>query len=560
MKVTPTVEAPEIEATELDTAAAPIDPDNHSPEAEDQQGIAQVPSPEPTLVQDWTPFSESIIWDLQRAYFEERGTEAWRQGEVPHYVTTNPRQAHAYAEMIMALRRDHRRLHPESSDPIHIMELGSGSGKMAYFMLRRLEELCEDEDIAITEFRYVLTDFTQRNVEFWKVHPRLAKYVEQEILEMARFDVTQPGPLHLQISDTEWGPGQLDSPVVVIANYLWDSIPQELLFISKGEAQAVNVNFSVVGEPALMGPKMLLECGEMDYALAPKAPAWMSSPLLKPLLAQYAATVPQGWTLFPASAIRCLSWLRTLSPRGLLLLTADKGAHELSGVISPAPPSWANHGSISLNVNYHALTQHCAAQGGISFFPDHPYFSVNTGCLLLLDKAADHVKTIRATHKFLNDNGPDTYFTVYKCVRTHLDTVQFRDIAAALRLSLFDSHQLNVYVPRIAALLPSLTAEEASDLLRLLHLCWDNYYPLAEGLDLATSLGSICYAIDAYEWALYYFSQSTDIYGAYTGTFFNMAVCHHMLGDADHAVPLLKQVVAHDPDNAQAVELLRGYE
>ncbi|MFN8395696.1 MAG: hypothetical protein U0176_13745 [Bacteroidia bacterium] len=526
------------------------------------QGSVEEPidqSPPPTLLQDWTAFSESIIWDLQRAYFEERGTEAWRQGEVPHYVTTNPRQANAYAEMIMALRRDHRRLHPKSSSPIHILELGSGTGKMAYYMLRRLEQLCEDEGISLNEFRYVLSDFTQRNVEFWKVHPRFSNYIDMQVLDIARFDVTQPGPLHLQISDTEWGPGQLDSPVVVIANYLWDSIPQELVYVANGETQAVHVMVNVVGEPALMGPAMLLEKAELDYALAPKAPTWMSSPLLKPLLAQYAVSVPQGWTLFPASAIRCLSWLRALSPQGLMLLTADKGAHDLQGAVHPYPPTFANHGSISLNVNYHAMSKYCEGQGGISFFPEHPYFSVNTGCLLLLEQTQNYAATLRATHKFLDESGPDTYFTVYKCIRTHLDTIQFRDIAAALRLSLFDSHQLNIYIPRIAALLPNLTPQESSDLLRILNRCWENYFPLAEGIDLATGIGSICYALDAYEWALYYFSQSTDIYGAYTGTFFNMAVCHHMQGDTENAVPLLQQVVAHDPDNAQAVELLRGY-
>ncbi len=52
-----------------------------------------------------TSLSRSILWDLQAAYFAERGIDAWRQGEVPHYVTSNPTIAAAYAEIVFAFRR-----------------------------------------------------------------------------------------------------------------------------------------------------------------------------------------------------------------------------------------------------------------------------------------------------------------------------------------------------------------------------------------------------------------------------------------------------------------------
>ena len=69
----------------------------------------------------------------------------------------------------------------------------------------------------------------------------------------------------------------------------------------------------------------------------------------------------------------------------------------------------------------------------------------------------------------------------------------------------------------------------------------------------------MCYALDAYAEALFYFGHSTGIYGGYTGTYYNMAVCHHMLGNAAHAVALLEKVVLHDPGNAEAQALLAEY-
>lgn len=46
-------------------------------------------------------FSEAPIWSLQRKYYEDAGLEAWRNDQVPQYITSNPATAIAYAEMIL---------------------------------------------------------------------------------------------------------------------------------------------------------------------------------------------------------------------------------------------------------------------------------------------------------------------------------------------------------------------------------------------------------------------------------------------------------------------------
>src|SRR3954463_3769802 len=106
------------------------------------------------------PFASSLIWQLQHRYFAERGVEAWRQGEVPHYVTSNLTIANAYAEIVLALRRDRERLFPgeQGKEPLTIVELGAGSGRFAFHFLKRLAALCADAEVAPETFRYVLTD------------------------------------------------------------------------------------------------------------------------------------------------------------------------------------------------------------------------------------------------------------------------------------------------------------------------------------------------------------------------------------------------------------------
>src|SRR5689334_19486866 len=99
------------------------------------------------LVEKQQVFSNSLIWDLQQYYFAAKGVEAWRQDEVPHYVTSNPTVANSYAEVVFAFLRDQNRLTP-GDEPLYLCELGAGSGRFAFHFLKRLARLCEQSGLA----------------------------------------------------------------------------------------------------------------------------------------------------------------------------------------------------------------------------------------------------------------------------------------------------------------------------------------------------------------------------------------------------------------------------
>ena len=44
----------------------------------------------PTVVEAEQPLSRSLVWALQRRYFERAGISAWSNAAIPHYVTSNP--------------------------------------------------------------------------------------------------------------------------------------------------------------------------------------------------------------------------------------------------------------------------------------------------------------------------------------------------------------------------------------------------------------------------------------------------------------------------------------
>src|SRR5262245_35207478 len=86
--------------------------------------------------------SRSVLWGLQPRFYERQGMAAWSEGIVPHHVTCNPYLARAYARVVLGFVRDWRdRLDP--SQPVYIVELGAGSGRLAFHLLRQLTPMLE---------------------------------------------------------------------------------------------------------------------------------------------------------------------------------------------------------------------------------------------------------------------------------------------------------------------------------------------------------------------------------------------------------------------------------
>ena len=122
----------------------------------------------PVTLDEGKPLSKSILWKLQRNFFEGQGIEAWRQGTVPHYITSNPFIASAYAKVVFGFIRDCRVVKGDStndsftpldpSQPIYILELGSGSGRFAYHFLKKFLGFYTRSVLKDTTFKYVMTD------------------------------------------------------------------------------------------------------------------------------------------------------------------------------------------------------------------------------------------------------------------------------------------------------------------------------------------------------------------------------------------------------------------
>jgi len=514
------------------------------------------------LIAEAQPFAQSLLWDIQQAYYADKGIQAWREDELPHYVTSNPTVASSYAEIVLACWRDQQRLAAGSKtgdEPLYICELGSGSGRFAYHFLRRLTRLCEQTGVSPTSFCYVLTDVVERTLAFWRRHPRFQAYFERGMLDLAFFDVNQSDRLQLQQSGRTIAAGSLERPLVAVANYLFDSIPQELFYFDDQRGYQCLVSLLTEEDPKTLPMDQLVAHLQVKYDYQELTEAPYPEPYLQQLLETYRHELTDTHLLFPVAGLRCLENLKALSKKGLLLLSADKGSHRFSDLRGRKPPTVVSHdGCFSLSVNYHAFKACCEQSGGLALFPNH-YHHLNVGYLLLLDEAENYTETRGAYQRHVQEFGPDEFYSISKHARQNITEMSTRDVLAYLRLSYYDAHLFTHYQPRLLALIPELGFRDREALIDAVDKVWDMYFPLGEKQDLACDIANLLCEMEQYARALIYFERSIQIYGEHTGALYSMAVCYRSLEQHQQAKTMLQNVVERDPDNHQARTLLAEY-
>lgn len=501
------------------------------------------------------PFAESVLWQLQTRYFANRGVEAWSCAEVPFYITSNPTIANSYAQVVWAFRQDRQRL-ASSEMSLTICELGGGSGAFAFFFIRRMIELCRQAGVEPANvFRYVLTDAADANLAGWRRHPLFSDWLVSGLLDIAHFDITRDHALTLQISGQSLD--RLAEPLVVIANYLFDSIPQDLFYLKEGRSRRCLLSLALDQDPSQFDEAQWMEEADYQFHYETISSQPYDDPALSALFAHYLAALTDTHVLVPAPGWHGLQRLAALFQNGMLLLAADKGPATLEALDRQSVPYIQSHGSVSLPVNIHAFRWLAAHNGGDSLATSDADRKFTIFALLQLPDSARYQATRAAFAQHVEETSPGDFCTVSRVLRKTADQMTIEDILAYMRLGRYDSHQFKFFLPRLAALADEMTEEEKAAVAETVEKVWAAYFPLGEEFDLAYHLGCLLYEMDYYPEALRHFSCSQNIYGAYTGTLFNIASCHWMMGSAEQAAPLLERLLQADNENVEARELLQ---
>ena len=507
--------------------------------------------------------SASLLWRLQRRFFAERGAAAWSTGTVPSYITSNGWIANAYARVVLGWLRDAAAGQLDPGQPVHIVELGCGSGRFGYLFLHRLLDLVRRTPLRDVRIRYVFTDFTESNLAALRDHPSLRPFLEQGLVDFALYDAGADLEIRLERSGEALTPQTLRNPLVVLANYVFDGIPQDAFTVRGGRLFETLVTASAPETaPGLTDPNdpALLPYLRLDWEEIPATASPYGNPALDRILEGYLASDPitDGTTLlFPVAALRCAGNLARLSGGRLLLLSGDKGYSREEQLAGRGRPELAVHGSFSLMVNHHALGQWFLGEGGGFLRTTHLHSSLDiVAGLLGCEGGAQGVETALAFDEAIERMGPDDFFQLKKIMDDRSASLSLEQLLAWLRLSGWDA---NILLRCFPALMKH--AGSAPDLLRheiylAVHEVWRLYFPIGEARDLAFHLGVLLCEIGCFDDALELFRASRKLYGPNPATDFNIALCHFNRGDLEAARTAAEQSIAASPGFDPAATLL----
>jgi tetratricopeptide (TPR) repeat protein len=493
------------------------------------------------------PLSQSVIWRLQRDFYAQRGLKAWTEDLVPSYITNNPFISEIYARIVAGFIDDCMKPAQGESrllsreHPLRILELGAGTGKFSYLFLRKLTALLKTHNVPLHLVRYYMTDTSEGLIAEWRENAFLQEFVVSGILE---FELFQAGQEYRQ---------EARRPLVVIANYVFDSLPQDAFAIENGEIRKIIVTTSAAG-----GEIQSLKDLRFSYRNSAISPRHYPDNDWNGILEQYRTRLSTATVLFPASALQTLHKLGESSDGRMLVLAADKGfAHEEDLVLAPREPLLEFHGGgrcFSQQVNFDAIGKYFHARGGDVLVPSKHFTSLNLCAFIQRNPGDEFTAACRAYWEALIAFGPDDLFAVMSWLNAYLEEISLPQVLPLLRLTRWDPVVLVRLFPVIARQARNANIERA-DLRDAVMSAWENHYPLNKDENvLAFYCGVILLELRFFVEAYSMFRKSQQLFGTSATTSYNLGLCCLGSGRSREALELMREACNLDPSFEPARE------
>lgn len=256
----------------------------------------------------------------------------------------------------------------DPNEPLYIIELGCGSGKFSYFMLKALELYSDINLFPYNKIVYIMTDFTEKNFQFWINHPKLKPYFDSGRLDAAIFDAVNDSSLSLYRSKVQLSlENPTKNPICVIANYLFDTLYHDIFQVANKQLMegliSIGSRQSVEEDP--LDPDIINRLENLyeyksipsieDYYQNEEGDELYLSRILQWYVRYFNDNQQTASLLLPIGALRSIRRLCRISNHRALVISGDKGNNHPEQFIGLADPHIAVHGSFSLMVNYHAI-------------------------------------------------------------------------------------------------------------------------------------------------------------------------------------------------------------
>jgi tetratricopeptide (TPR) repeat protein len=474
--------------------------------------------------------SESHLWDDLREFYETEGVKVWSSDHLPFFATNNPALAKTYVDLFVAYVDDCLEAGLiDTQEPVVMVELGGGMGRLAYLILVRLRELADRIPVNV---RYLLTDYGQSNVDSYLVHEKFTPFLECGALEVQRFD-----------AENEQLDLKTKNPVFAIANYLFDSLSQDGFRVHNG----------VLSEAKCApDPK-----GRARFSFTPVTSGPYGIESYDRVLENYRCELGNTHVPFPIGPLRCLNSLSESAHGRFALVMADKALRTKEELLDfETLPIERHNRGFSMSVNCHAIDQVWQADGGFAL---HSCARENHLNLAFYGKGVPLSQARRAYHIFVDQVdgfGPLDYLDFRDQVLSFPGKRSLMLYIQLLRLSNWDAEFFYEISNRLGEASLVATIEEKQVLYGVMTRCWANFFPIPDDRDVPFAVARVLACINQFHQAIGFYGESIRLYGPKALTHHNVGICHFNLGQLEAAKAAFEAALAVDKDYGPSKELL----
>lgn len=509
----------------------------------------------PKLIELPVRFSQSKIWEIQRNYFKSMGIDAWKE-EVPFYITSNTFTAKRYAMLALHFIQDWLNQHPQDKNKtFYFFELGCGTGKFSFYFLTQFKALLKSVELGDLKYCYIISDMVKANVEFCKTNPSLAPFIQEGVVDFAVFDLVNDKDFHLDIKNTNFSAIQSETPLMVIANYIFGCVEMDLLQFENGVIKEVKLGLQSRYDNFNLAESKHLDDLRLEYDSSSNAPKpYSPDQVLNNIIEDYESTFKDKnfYLPIPSGAIKFIQTLSELTHDRFLMIGGDKAVSQEAGI----PLVQLNYitsydGCYAFMMNFDALGKYLKRTGGDCLLTKSwQDFKVNLFTKgISLDKCKN---TTGFFENILESMGPSEYCALYKEYLTNSYRFSYSALSAFLKISECDPDaygQVHGDLINIMTTLSPVKKQEIDDLLKKVQ---QNIYSLTIGTDISNLMGIYYYLNNQDLEAITLFERSIDIYGDKSFSYHNLGLLYERKKDKEQAILYFKKAVELDPKDSLA--------
>ena len=496
------------------------------------------------IYQQDVPFCKAKIWQQHKDYYLKQGQKAWNC--IPFYVTSNSYIATHYARLVCSLLLESQASGKlDSSSKIYLLELGVGHGQFSYYFVQHLHSLLLDTGI---EFNYILTDCSTANLHAMNSHKQWHKLIEQGLVDFAVLDTSDLKPVQLMHAKLDLASLLGVNPLIVIANYFFDSLVHDLLEFKQGKVKHVNISVTAKKQSQVKAKAQKLKKDHKFIAInncdiffkTSKKYNGYQHDILDKLVAYYTKHIKDSRVFIPLDGIKLLDFLTHLSRDKLVLLATDKSSNNLEALEDLS--NWirgsivGHDGAFSLTTNVHALGYYFEYKAGTYLMPQHTTGLNSVFMSMGLEWQAFPI-TKRALDFYWQQSANYYHKGFYEvAIEVKQSNLAMHQLLAVLSMGCYDPQLFDDLYPALCKQIKVSGDEYKQKILDSLHNISKLVYYVPGHTSVWFNLAYLYHELEEYQLAIDVYYKAIDLKESVVSSWFNLGLCYESLEDKNQAL------------------------